>query len=160
MTFKFSVAKHFATPRKIRDKPPLLTVKDIMAKVIPATKLKSRRVKTLSIAPMRGIKQLPNYYVYRAITQNQENGHKYKITVFSPTKRITLATKVVIDDPCPVFVFKYEYALAKRGNAFIFRTNGEPPVITNPRLIPGLSHHSLRALIDLIAYTKKFKEER
>lgn len=158
MTFKYSVPKFFSKPKLLRK--PLLTIEQIAAKVKPETKLKSRKVKSLEISEMRGISSMPGYYVYRVVTQNQENGHRYKITIFSTTRKVTLESKIVIDDPCPVFVFKYEYALAKRGNAFLFRTNGEPPVMTNPRLRPGLSHHGYRALADIIKWTKKFKETK
>lgn len=157
MTFKHSVPKHFPKPKLIRNKP-LLTVEDLLVKVSAETKKKARHVQVLSIEPMRAVSLLPGYSVYRIVTLNNENGHRYKLTIFSPTRRIRKDTKIIIDDPCPVFVFRYEYALAKRGNAFIYRTNGDPPMQTNPRLRPGLSHHGVRAVIDLVKYTKAFKE--
>lgn len=158
MSFRFSVAKYFSKPKLVRAKP-LLTIEQIVVKVRPETRVKAKKVRSLDITEVKPVSILPGYSVYRVVTQNQENGHRYKVTVFSPTRKITKSTKIVIDDPCPVFIYKFEYAMAKRGNAFLYRSNGEPPIVTNPKLRPGLSHHGVRAIIDLIKYTKSFKEK-
>jgi hypothetical protein len=42
---------------------------------------------------------------------------------------------------CEHFLFTCEYALAKYGSSSIISSNGKPPVITNPRLLPVVCKH-------------------
>lgn len=136
-------------------KTPTLSIRDIARHVSQETRLKSRIVGIEQAYEGNVPAALEGYTCYRFVTHNTENGHRYKIAIFSPTKRVTLDTKVIIDSPNALFVFRYEYALAKRGNAFIYRTNGNPPVQTNPKLKPGMDHHVYRALQHLIKHTTK-----
>lgn len=156
MTFRFERKPYFKKPKRLLAKPRL-TVAQIAAKVTNETRRKSMKVSILDFKEMRTPKVLEGWTVYRLVTRNNENEHRYRITIFSPTPKITKDTKLMIDDPNPLFVFKFEFALAKRGNAFIYRTNGDPPMTTNPRMVPGLSHHSLAALKFLIKKTVKYK---
>jgi hypothetical protein len=154
MTFKFSVKPFFKTPKRLA-KTPRLTIQQIAKRVTNETRLKSRKVGVEDAYEGRTPKFLDGYTTYKFITRNTANGHRYKTTVYSPTPKVTSDTKVIIDSPCPVDVFKYEYALAKRGNAYIYRTNGDAPIRTNPKLIPGCSHHVYRIFQYLIRNTGK-----
>jgi hypothetical protein len=51
---------------------------------------------------------------------------------------------------CPRFLYFFEYALASRGAADILYCNGEPPVITNPRLIPSLCKHLTKVCEEIV----------
>ena len=116
---------------------------------------KAKQVAVLEFNTMRTPAVLKGWTTYRLQTINTENGHRYRITIFSPTPRVTPKTLLMVDSPNPLFVFYYEYAVAKRGNAFIYRSNGEPPANTNPRMRPGLDHHTIAALRYLVKRTKK-----
>lgn len=152
MTFKFGVSPYFKKPKRLR-KTPKLTIRDIAERIPQSVRMNSRKVGVISVKRGRAPAFLEGWTVYRVITQNTSNGHRYRISIFSPKRNITLDSLVIIDSPNPLFVFRYEYALAKRGNAYIYRTNGDPPTITNPRLIPGFDHHTYRAIQYLIRNT-------
>lgn len=158
MTLKFQI-KPFTKPPRRLVKTPRLTVEQMVRKSTKNSIGKSKNVRILTMKTMRKPKALPEGWItYRLRTINMENGHQYNITIFSPTTRITPTTKLMIDSSVAAFVFQYEYALAKRGNAFIYRSNGAAPSTTNPRMIPGLDHHSIAALKHLIKNTKKAAE--
>lgn len=48
---------------------------------------------------------------------------------------------VKVSCSCPDFWARWEYALHKRGAADIVYSNGEPPVVRNPRMYPGCCKH-------------------
>lgn len=136
-------------------KTPRLTIQQIARRVPNSTRLKSRQVGVEDAYEGRTPKFLEGYTTYKFVTRNTANGHRYRITVYSPTPKVTVDTKVIIDSPCPVDVFKFEHSLAKRGNAYIYRSNGDAPIRTNPKNIPGCSHHVYRIFQFLIRNTTK-----
>lgn len=154
-----SVRPYFKTPRRLR-KTPLLTVRELAEKTPSRIR---RNVKNVAIRDVRvgkTPKLLDGYVTYRVDTINMENKHRYIITVFCPTPRVKADSKVIIDSPVPLYVFTYEYSNARRGNGFIYRTNGEPPVQKNPRNLPGLDHHAYAALRYLINKTRDIARQR
>ena len=163
MSFKTSVKPFFKVPKRLV-KNPRLTIRQIAEKVSNDTRLKSRIVGIEDVWEGNVPKTLSadGWVCYRAQTRNTQTQHQYRIAISSQTPKITLDSKVIILDPCPVAVYRYEYALAKRGNSFIYYTNGDPPIQTNPRLTPGLSHHGYRVLQYLIRNTTKngLKEQK
>lgn len=124
MTLKFQIKPYTKVPQRLVSKPRL-TVEDMFKKSTKNSRDKAKKVRILSMQKMRTPKILKDWFTYRLMTQNMENGHRYKITIFSPTLLIKPKTKVIIDSPNANFVYRYEYALAKRGNAFIYRSNGD-----------------------------------
>lgn len=152
MTFKHSVSPYFKTPKRMR-KTPQLTIRQMAERIPKSTRLKSRKVGIVSVKRGRVPAFLKGWTAYRGVTQNTENGNRYRISIYVPTRNVTLDTKAIIDSPNPLFVFRYEYALAKRGNAYIYRSNGDPPNFTNPGLIPGFDHHVYRLIQYLIKQT-------
>lgn len=56
---------------------------------------------------------------------------------------------------CPFFTFNCEYALAKAGSSDIEHSNGKPPHITNPRLVPMLCKHLARAANEVVKQALK-----
>lgn len=56
-------------------------------------------------------------------------------------KKPSIDNPVWVKCSCPYFLFNCEYALAKHGSSEIDYSNGKPPVVTNPRMIPMLCKH-------------------
>lgn len=56
-------------------------------------------------------------------------------------KPINRHKKVICSCSCENYVFTFEYANAAHGASRIVYGNGEPPVVTNPMLAPGLCKH-------------------
>lgn len=154
MSFKTSIKPYYKIPKRMR-KQPTLTISDINKYTPNDTKLKSRIVGIEAAYEGNTPKFLEGWTTYRFQTRNVENKNQYKLVIYSPTPKVTLDTKVIVDSPNPLHVFRYEYALAKRGNAYIYRSNGNPPVQTNPNLKPGVDHHIYRCLRYLINNTTK-----
>lgn len=140
MTYKFEIKPYYSKP--IRKKKTIkLSAKEILMSASPNTVKRAKIVAILSAKKMRTPSILEGFTTFRLNTQNMENKHKYRITIFSDTPTIKSTSKLIIDSPNPLWVFRYEYAMAKRGNAFIYRSNGDRPVVTNPGEKPGIDHH-------------------
>lgn len=154
MSFKTTIKPYYKVPKRLK-KTPSLTIRQMAAKIPQKTRLKSRLVGIKRVWVGRVPAALKEYTCYRVHTQNTQNGNEYRLAIYSLTPKITLDSKVIIDSPNPLFVFRYEYALAKRGNAFIYRSNGDMPFQTNPRLVPGFDHHVYKALQYLVKNTLK-----
>jgi hypothetical protein len=142
MTYKFEIPPYFTQP-VLKKKTPKLTAKEIIASASPNTIKLGKKVAITDAIIKRTPKALSEYgyTTYRLNTRNMENGHQYRITILSDTPIIKSTSKLIIDSPNPKWVFYYEYAMAKRGNAFIYRSNGDPPVVKNPSQKPGIDHH-------------------
>lgn len=158
MTRKFAMKPHFRTPRRVR-KTPTLTLREMAEKTPPATRKRSNkvailRVKKQTTLPVMGLK---GWTTYILSTKNMENKHEYRVTIFAPQDNVMSKDKVIVDSECPLHVFRYEYSLAKRGNAFIYRSNGDPPLSTNPSMRAGVDHHVYAAFKFLLRATKKYK---
>lgn len=154
MGFKTSIKPYFAKPKRLVPKPRL-TIREMSRGVPNSTRMKSRIVGMERVWRGNVPAALEGWTCYRAQTRNTKNGNQYKLAVYCETSKITLDSKVIIDSPNPLHVFRYEFALARRGNAFIYRSNGDPPIQTNPRLTPGFDHHIYRFLQYLIKNTNQ-----
>lgn len=154
MTYKYEIKPYFKIPKRLK-KTPLLTAKQILMATSPKTVKNSSKVaiQSVDIRPAPAA-FLEGYFKYKLDTHNVENGHNYRVTLFVETPIIKANTKVIIDSPNPLWVYTYEYAMAKRGNAFIYRCNGDAPIIKNPRLKAGVDHHVYAALKYLIKSSK------
>ena len=113
MTYKYSVKPYFKKPKRLASKPRL-TIAQLARGVSNETRLKSKKVAIVSAEEVNAPAALVDYIGYRVITHNTENGHRYKLTIYSPTFKVKMDTKIIIDDPCPVFVFRYEYGYGAR----------------------------------------------
>ena len=65
-------------------------------------------------------------------------------------KPINKHKKVIVSCDCESYVFTFEYANAAHGASRIVYSNGEPPVVMNPDLAPGLCKHLVAAATFLI----------
>jgi hypothetical protein len=70
-----------------------------------------------------------------------------------PNKKIH-ESRCTVACECPYFMFYCEYALTQHGASRIFFSNGAPPVDKNPRLIPWVCKHLLKAFA-FIQHTKR-----
>ncbi len=77
-----------------------------------------------------------------------------------PSQRSTYVSTILFKDKklnvkvacsCADNLYRWEYSNARKKAADIYYSNGEPPVSTNPRLIPGMCKH-LCALYMKIAH--------
>lgn len=64
----------------------------------------------------------------------------------NPVKKpINKHKKIIVSCSCENFVFTFEYANAAHGASRLVYSNGEPPIVTNPGLAPGLCKHLVAA---------------
>ena len=62
--------------------------------------------------------------------------HQWKVRLKSP-----LFKTLWCSCSCEYFLFHCEFALTQHGASSIINSNGEPPVVTNPRMIPKVCKH-------------------
>jgi len=73
----------------------------------------------------------------------------------NPAKKpINRHRKIICSCSCESYVFTFEYANAAHGASRIVYGNGEPPVVTNPSMAPGLCKHLVAAARELIRKEK------
>lgn len=91
------------------------------------------------------------------VTQTRNPGekprrHKLRISARDQKYRglICEAPKVIVTCDCHRHTFKWEYALWNGGAAKLINGNGEPPVITNPRMLIRVCKHLIVGLGHLI----------
>lgn len=73
----------------------------------------------------------------------------------NPVKKpINRHKKVIVSCSCENYVFTWEYANAVHGASRIVYGNGEPPVVTNPGLAPGMCKHLVAASLKIIKADK------
>jgi hypothetical protein len=75
-------------------------------------------------------------------------GEGFSITQKGRTKYTTslevLKKGVMVSCSCDDFAYRFEYALHKKGAAELKYSNGDPPIDTNPSLIPGCCKHLVK----------------
>ncbi len=70
------------------------------------------------------------------------SGRVHQVSISSRNSQSPLQTQQpLVTCTCEDFKYRCEYALAYRGYSIILHSNGEPPVIKNPRLSPFLCKH-------------------
>lgn len=65
-------------------------------------------------------------------------------------KPVNRHRKVLVQCSCENFVYVFEYANASVGASRLIYSNGEPPLMTNPRLAPGCCKHLIALAIIII----------
>lgn len=68
--------------------------------------------------------------------------------------------KIWVSCTCPFFLFYNEYALAMVDSSDIQYSNGEPPVIRNPKMTPYVCKHGYMAITESIKTKNKFDKLR
>ena len=99
------------------------------------------------------------YYLYTTITKIPGDfSRKHKIWIRDlDGKDILTSKKIWVSCDCDRFQYVWEYALTKRNASTIRFSNGEPPVVKNPRLHPAGCKHVYRVLSDLARYKRTVK---
>ena len=72
--------------------------------------------------------------------------HQWKVRLKGPLFKALWCTC-----SCEYWLFHCEYALTEYGASSIINSNGEPPVVTNPRMIPKVCKHIAAVLESRIA---------
>ncbi len=74
---------------------------------------------------------------------NRGTKHQYRATIVGKETDIPLYKQkhVIVSCECEFFLYYCEYALTHWGSAVIKYSNGEPPVHTNPGLLPLMCKH-------------------
>lgn len=102
---------------------------------------------TFKKGPLKGFK------VYRARTYTTINRHRHEVLMmYEPDEDGNLRrdSRFIFSCSCPFLKYTLEYSNAKLGLSFIYYSNGQPPVITNPRLRFSLCKHSIVACRHLL----------
>jgi len=93
----------------------------------------------------------------KAIAQSfsKDRGKDGRLQVFKYATMVEFhpGSLVKVGCSCPDFLYRWEYALARRGAAYMTYGNGEPPTDTNPKLVPGMCKHC----VALVSALKKQK---
>ena len=72
---------------------------------------------------------------------------RYKAVIAGMDKDKKLSEgPVMVACECDYFTFTCEVALAKRGAAKITNSNGQPPTVTNPKMVPTACKHLYKLL--------------
>ncbi len=58
-------------------------------------------------------------------------------------------SKVKVSCSCPDHLYRWEYALARKGASYLTYSNAEPPTTTNPNLVAGCCKHVYRLADEL-----------
>lgn len=138
------VAPPYNKPKLLRH-PPKLTAKELLQSVWAGDKERSADIAVKQVKRVSAPKKLEGYIAYRIATYNKVNKHIHRITLLFDG-RVGPNSKLIVDSDTFRHVFYYEYALARRGNAFIYRSNGDPAIKTNPRNKAGIDKHVYVAL--------------
>lgn len=124
---------------------PKLTAKQLLLSVWAGDKERARDIAVKQVKKFKPPKALEGYIGFRVATLNKTNRHIHRVTLLFKG-RVGPKSKLIVDSDTPRHTFFYEYALAKRGNAFIWRSNGDAPVRTNPSNKAGIDKHTFTAL--------------
>jgi hypothetical protein len=118
----------------------------------PSRKRRARDMQFVNRLPIRSQKT-DNYwdFRYKSGSSNNTTGDSYRGRVtFLRDKRSKMAENVYceVDCGCPDYRFRWAYANNNRdaspmGRDSINQCNGDRPVLTNPKLQPGLCKHLL-----------------
>lgn len=138
---------HFSQPRMIAT--PSVTLKEAYRSTDLPEIRTARGVQLMSIQKTKiqfPKGKLKGFQGYRARTFTTENSHRHEVVVFyEPDKNGDLrdSSRVVSSCTCARHLYMWEYANARVGLSFIYYSNGQPPVQTNPRMYPSLCKHGL-----------------
>jgi hypothetical protein len=86
-------------------------------------------------------------YVYNTYTRDNGNTHKQWIKPLKPN-RTNMHHDAVVWCDCGNFTFENEYVLWKKNSSNLVNSNGNPPVIRNPKRVPKLCKHLVAVMDD------------
>lgn len=134
-------------PPKLLVSPPKHSVKKLLSFVDRDGRDRAKNIAVKEIRTIRLPKAhnvLPQQTLgYRVDTYSKHNKHIHRVTIFCVEGTFAEDSKVIVDCSCSSHIFHYENPLAKRGNAFLWRSNGHPPMVYNKI---GICKHTYTAL--------------
>lgn len=152
--------KPFMRPRLLRN--PKLTIVQLLKaygagsggkgaqKLAAAKDIAVRRLFTMQLS--KNTKAIPpDTLTYRVQTYSKHNKHVHNVSLFcvgsTHPADINPESKIIVDCSCASHVFQAEYHLAKRGNAFMFRCNGEAPMVWTKLTICKHTYQALKYVL-------------
>lgn len=122
-----------------------MTIRQIMSSTPPSRRHAADYVKVTQLKVRRSPDGNP-MVLAKTIASHTSDGirkspqpmHKYVTTLEILGKHVRCSCS------CDDFWSTWEYALAKRGAANSEYSNGEPPVVRNPKFVPGCCKHIFR----------------
>lgn len=91
--------------------------------------------------------------ICQSYSRDMAKDGKPKLLKYATMIEFHEAGTVKVGCSCPDHLYRWEYALTRRGASYHTYSNGEPPVDTNPKLIPGVCKHVV-ALISTLRRQK------
>lgn len=110
-----------------------------------AKEIAVKTVNTMTLTK-RGLFDPERTLTYRIQTYSKHNRHIHKVTVFCVDGVFDKDAKVVVDCSCSSHIFQCEYNLARRGNALLWRCNGEAPTQNLKLTICKHTYQALRTM--------------
>ena len=92
-------------------------------------------------------------YFYQTVTRSNGNVHKQWVRPLSTSNKSRANQDMVIWCDCGNFTYENEYVLWKKNSSNIVSSNGNPPIIRNPKRVTKLCKH-------LVAVLDDFKKRR
>ncbi len=142
---------HFKPAKLVRSTPKL----SVMQLLKLADAKKKELVKELAVRKLGTLelpantKTIPTSTVsYRIQTYSKHNKHIHNVSVFLVDGNpFSEHSHVIVDCSCSDHAYRSEYNLAKRGNAFMWRCNGEAPLVNTKLQICKHTHLALRYMV-------------
>ena len=134
------------SPKSVRDG---MTLRQILKNTLKAPdRRNSQYVGVLRITKGKadGPVSLKSQTITNDLKNKQRRKHVQRIWAKDPDYRGTIGNcrSIMVDCDCLRYLYTWEYSLWKRGAARIQRSNGEPPVITNPTERAAPCKHLMR----------------
>lgn len=144
-------------PRKLRATPKL-TVKELFDRVDAKKREAAKDIAIRAIRTMDRTKKASTIIpadslIYRIQSYSKHNRHIHNVTVFVVDGQpFSSKSKVIVDCSCSSHIYQCEYNLARRGNAFLYRSNGEVPMVNTTLTICKHTFVSLRYMVRQARY--------
>ena len=122
------------TYKQIYDKTPINRVENSTRVVVRSLKfgmskkLQIPKAIAQSWSPEKGANGKPKLFKYTTAIEFHDEG------------------KVRLACSCPDFLYRWEYALYKKGAAYLIYSNGDKPQETNPKMIGGCCKHVIAVM--------------
>lgn len=160
------IEKPYIVPPKLLRKEPKLTIKQLLNTMNPQRKeavkeIAVKAIRTMALPKSSIIPQ--DTLTYRVQTYSKHNKHIHNCTIFVMDHKFQAfspESKVIVDCSCSSHKYQCEYNLAKRGNALLWRSNGEPPMVNTTLLCCKHTYIALRVLLRRSKYGKLPKKSQ
>lgn len=135
----------FPKPKLVN--PPKVTLEQAINAAWSDDMKNAKTVSLVSVKRFKPIKVRGHlFYPIVGRTATDENGNRHKVTALFVNELLRRKTPIVVDCTCGRHKFFFEAANARRGLSFLFRSNGDRPEQTNPRMKIGICKHTIRTL--------------